>query len=121
MSFELVDGPINKLIDDAYKAKYKGSRYLSPMIGKNARAATVKVVPERANNRDQERVMPHVIVKKGSRAAASPSFMNILRLRRSRRTIEEICTELWRSNGSLEWSNQRLGSNGVASGLQFGA
>jgi hypothetical protein len=45
VSFESVDGPIDELIDDAYKAKYKGSRYLSPMIGKNARAATVKVVP----------------------------------------------------------------------------
>ena len=45
VSFEPVDGPINELIDGAYKAKYKGSPYLSPMIGKNARAATVKVVP----------------------------------------------------------------------------
>ena len=32
-------------IDDAYRAKYKGSPYLDPMIGARARAATVKVMP----------------------------------------------------------------------------
>ena len=36
---------INDLIDDAYRAKYKGSPYLSPMLRKNARSATVKVTP----------------------------------------------------------------------------
>ena len=41
---ELVEGPINKLIDDAYRAKY-GSRYLSPMIGAHACTATIKVMP----------------------------------------------------------------------------
>lgn len=45
VSFEPVEGPINELIDGAYKAKYKGSQYLSPMVGKSARAATVKIVP----------------------------------------------------------------------------
>ncbi len=39
------DGPVNDAIDDAYRAKYKGSPYLSPMIGKSARSATVKVMP----------------------------------------------------------------------------
>ena len=33
VTFEPVDGPINDRIDDAYRAKYHGSPYLSPMIG----------------------------------------------------------------------------------------
>lgn len=45
VSFETVDGAINERIDDAYRTKYKGSSYLSPMIGTRARSATVKVVP----------------------------------------------------------------------------
>jgi hypothetical protein len=45
VTFEPVDGPINGLIDDAYRAKYKSSAYLSPMIGARARAATVKIMP----------------------------------------------------------------------------
>jgi hypothetical protein len=45
VSFEPVDGPINNLVDEAYRAKYKGSPYLSPMIGARARSATVKVTP----------------------------------------------------------------------------
>jgi hypothetical protein len=45
VTFEPVDGPINDLIDDAYRAKYRGSQYLSPMIGERARSATVKVMP----------------------------------------------------------------------------
>ncbi|HEY7328204.1 MAG TPA: DUF2255 family protein [Gemmataceae bacterium] len=36
---------INDRIDDAYRAKYKGSPYLDPMIGGRARAATVRVMP----------------------------------------------------------------------------
>lgn len=43
--FEPVDGAIHEHIDGAYTAKYKGSEYLSPMIGPRARAATVKVMP----------------------------------------------------------------------------
>jgi hypothetical protein len=43
--FEPVDGQINDLVDDAYRAKYHDSPYLSPMIGARARAATVKVTP----------------------------------------------------------------------------
>lgn len=38
-------GKIDDRIDDAYRAKYKGSPYLDPMIGSRARAATVKVTP----------------------------------------------------------------------------
>jgi hypothetical protein len=43
--FEPVDGPISDRIDNAYRAKYSDSPYLSPMIGARARSATVKVVP----------------------------------------------------------------------------
>jgi hypothetical protein len=43
--FEAVDGPINNSIDEAYRAKYKGSPYLDPMIGKRARSATVRIMP----------------------------------------------------------------------------
>ena len=45
VTFEPVDGSINKRIDDAYRAKYHGSPYLRPMIGARARSATVKVMP----------------------------------------------------------------------------
>jgi hypothetical protein len=45
VAFEPVDGPINDRIDDAYRAKYRGSPYLDPMIGARARAATVKITP----------------------------------------------------------------------------
>ena len=45
VTFEPVDGPINDLVDDAYRAKYRGSPYLSPMIGERARSATVMVMP----------------------------------------------------------------------------
>ena len=45
VNFDPVDGPINDLIDNAYRAKYRGSPYLSPMIGARARSATVKVTP----------------------------------------------------------------------------
>ena len=36
---------INELVDDAYRAKYKTSEYLAPMIGERAHSATVKVMP----------------------------------------------------------------------------
>ena len=42
--FERVDGPINDRIDDAYRAKYKGSPYLDPMIGTTARSAAGRIV-----------------------------------------------------------------------------
>jgi hypothetical protein len=45
VAFEPVDGSINDRIDGAYRAKYRGSPYLSPMIGARARSATVKVMP----------------------------------------------------------------------------
>ena len=45
VTFEPVEGPVNDRIDDAYRAKYHDSPYLSPMIGPRARSATVKVMP----------------------------------------------------------------------------
>ena len=45
VTFEPVDGPINDHIDDAYRAKYKGSPYLAPMIGTRARSATMRIIP----------------------------------------------------------------------------
>ena len=46
--FEPVDGPINDRIDEAYRAKYRGSAYLKPMIGTSARSATVRIMPKDA-------------------------------------------------------------------------
>jgi hypothetical protein len=43
--FESIDGSINDRIDDAYRAKYGGSPYLTPMIARRARSATVRVMP----------------------------------------------------------------------------
>jgi hypothetical protein len=51
VTFEPVDGKIGDRIDEAYRTKYKGSPYLSPMIGATARAATVKVMPRDHNAR----------------------------------------------------------------------
>lgn len=45
VSFEAVDGPLNDRIDEAYRAKYRGSPYLEWMTSEHARAATVKVEP----------------------------------------------------------------------------
>ena len=44
VAFEAVEGPLNDRIDDAYRAKYRGSPYLNPMIGTRARSATVKIM-----------------------------------------------------------------------------
>ena len=48
VTFERVDGAVNDRIDDGYRAKYKGSPYLPPMIEVRARSATVKVIPNNA-------------------------------------------------------------------------
>jgi hypothetical protein len=45
VTFEPVDDSINDRVDDAYRAKYKTSPYLPPMISKGSRSATVKVEP----------------------------------------------------------------------------
>jgi hypothetical protein len=44
ISFEPATGAINDRLDDAYRAKYKSSAYLQPMIDTRARSATVKIV-----------------------------------------------------------------------------
>ena len=51
VTFEPAYGEINDRIDDAYRAKYKSSPYLSPMIGERARSATVRVTPREPNAR----------------------------------------------------------------------
>lgn len=38
-------GAVNGKVDDAYRAKYAGSPYLAPMIGKRAQAATIAILP----------------------------------------------------------------------------
>jgi hypothetical protein len=43
--FSAVEGALNARIDEAYRTKYQGSRYLSPMIGVRARGATIQVAP----------------------------------------------------------------------------
>lgn len=45
VTFEPVDDSINDRIDDAYRAKYKTSPYLPPMISQRSRSATVKIEP----------------------------------------------------------------------------
>ena len=49
VTFEPVSGAIHDRIDDAYRAKYKGSPYLSPMIAARARSATVRVTPRKTS------------------------------------------------------------------------
>jgi hypothetical protein len=47
--FEPVDAsahdPLQARIDDAYRAKYRDSPYLDPMIGPRARSATIRIFP----------------------------------------------------------------------------
>ncbi len=45
VAFEPVDGNINDRIDEAYRAKYRSSPYLTPMIAGQARSATIRIVP----------------------------------------------------------------------------
>jgi hypothetical protein len=45
VTFEPIHGAIDARVDDAYRAKYGSSPYLSPMIGARARSATMKIVP----------------------------------------------------------------------------
>jgi hypothetical protein len=45
VTFEPVDGSISDRIDDAYRAKYRGSPYLSSMVSARARSATVRIMP----------------------------------------------------------------------------
>lgn len=45
VGLEPIDGPINDRVDEAYRAKYHDSSYLTPMIGARARAATIRLMP----------------------------------------------------------------------------
>jgi hypothetical protein len=45
VSFHPFEGAINDRIDEAYRAKYSSSPYLSPMINEQARSATIKIAP----------------------------------------------------------------------------
>jgi hypothetical protein len=49
VTFKPVEGPINERIDDAYRAKYHGSPYLSSMINARAPSATVKIVSRKSD------------------------------------------------------------------------
>jgi hypothetical protein len=46
VAFEPVSGSIS--IDEAYRSNYAASPYLKPMIGAQARAATVRILPREA-------------------------------------------------------------------------
>jgi hypothetical protein len=46
VGFEPVDDAMNDRIDEAYRAKYRGSAYLGAMTGKRARSATVRITPK---------------------------------------------------------------------------
>lgn len=50
VAFEPVEESVSDLIDNAYRAKYRGSPYLDPMISSQAREATVKIVPSKPNS-----------------------------------------------------------------------
>jgi len=41
--FEQVEGEINDRIDEAYRAKYRGSPYLAPMVEEPVRSITVRI------------------------------------------------------------------------------
>ena len=45
VAFERATGNVNNQIDEAYRAKYRTSPYLTPMIGNHASAATVRISP----------------------------------------------------------------------------
>lgn len=46
VNFEPIDGSINDRVDDAYRAKSRGSQYLPPIISDRTRAATVRITPK---------------------------------------------------------------------------
>jgi hypothetical protein len=56
VTFEPVEGPVLNSIDDAYRAKYRGNRYLDPMMGARARSATIKIAPRDASEKSQEKI-----------------------------------------------------------------
>jgi hypothetical protein len=55
VTFEPVESAINSRIDEAYRAKYRDSQYLAPMIGPRARAATIRIGPRDDAQRTREK------------------------------------------------------------------
>ena len=55
VTFEPVDGLIDDLVDDAYRAKYNHSPCLSWILGPRARSATVRVMLRETNGGGQSR------------------------------------------------------------------
>jgi hypothetical protein len=53
VTFEPVDGKLKDAIDEAYRAKYRESPYLKPMIGAAASAATVRITPREIVGRNK--------------------------------------------------------------------
>ena len=51
VDYEPVEGPINDLIDEAYREKYSSSPYLGSMISTRARSATIQVTPRGSSDR----------------------------------------------------------------------
>jgi hypothetical protein len=49
VTFEPVDGSMNDRIDEAYRAKYRSSPYLAPMVSARARSATIRVLLRNTN------------------------------------------------------------------------
>jgi hypothetical protein len=45
VTFAPVGDAMNDRIDDAYRAKYKSSPYLAPMVGPRPRSASIKIIP----------------------------------------------------------------------------
>jgi hypothetical protein len=45
VAFDPADAALNDRVDDAYRAKYKRSPYLGPMIAAPVRSTTLKVTP----------------------------------------------------------------------------
>jgi hypothetical protein len=58
VAFESVGADMNDRIDAAYRGKYRGSPYLTPMVSARARAATVRIMPcdpNSASNRTERK------------------------------------------------------------------
>jgi hypothetical protein len=55
VAFEPVSGPVNDLVDDAYRAKYSNNPYLSAMVRAPARTATVRITPRDTPQRKGEK------------------------------------------------------------------
>jgi hypothetical protein len=46
VNFETVKENLNDQVDEAYRKKYGGSPYLSTMISKQAKEATIRIIPK---------------------------------------------------------------------------